>query len=112
MTIQDNGPGLSEEALRRICERFYRANADLAQSSSSAEITRIGGAGLGMAIVQNIARHHGATLQITNRPSETAERDGLSVCLSFSRLALASSEPENTANIPNTRSSPHQLKGS
>lgn len=112
VTIQDNGPGLSEEALRRICERFYRANADLAQSSSSAEITRIGGAGLGMAIVQNIARHHGATLQITNRPSETAERDGLSVCLSFSRLAVSGSEPENTANEPNTRSSPHQLKGS
>ncbi|MGL5371473.1 MAG: hypothetical protein ACRDBF_10695, partial [Plesiomonas shigelloides] len=97
--------------LRRICERFYRANADLAQSSSSVEITRIGGAGLGMAIVQNIARHHGATLQITNRPSETAERDGLSVCLSFSRLALASSESENTANVPNTRSSPPQLNG-
>lgn len=94
VTIQDNGPGLSEEALRRICERFYRANADLAQSPASSEMTRVDGAGLGMAIVQNITRHHGAILQITNRPSDTAERSGLIVSLSFSRFTTLSNEPE------------------
>lgn len=45
--VEDNGPGLPPEELSKIFERFYRAS------------DAPGGAGLGLAIVQEIAHRHG-----------------------------------------------------
>jgi two-component system, OmpR family, sensor histidine kinase TctE len=45
--VEDNGPGLSPEHRERMFERFYRAS------------DAPGGAGLGLAIVQEIAQRHG-----------------------------------------------------
>jgi two-component system, OmpR family, sensor histidine kinase TctE len=47
LEVEDNGPGLAYETRARIFERFYRAS-DLP-----------GGAGLGLAIVQEVAQRHG-----------------------------------------------------
>lgn len=53
LVVEDTGKGISSDALPRVFERYYRA-ADAAQSQ------RVG-AGLGLAIVQSIARLHGGT---------------------------------------------------
>lgn len=51
LRIIDNGPGVSDEELKRIFDRFYR------KAGSHAD-----GSGLGLAIVTEIARLHGAAI--------------------------------------------------
>jgi two-component system, OmpR family, sensor histidine kinase TctE len=53
--VEDNGPGLPHQELGKIFERFYRSS----QTS--------GGAGLGLAIVQEIAQRHGGFAQARPR---------------------------------------------
>lgn len=56
LEVLDRGPGVSDDELRRLTERFFRG------SSPGAE-----GSGLGLAIVRRIAELHGAELSIANR---------------------------------------------
>lgn len=52
IAISDTGPGLSEEALRRVGEAFYTTKAD--------------GLGLGLSISKSIIESHGGQLLISN----------------------------------------------
>ena len=60
-TVEDNGIGMSEEALKRATERFYRAN--------SGE----GGFGLGLGIVAEIVDFYGLKLQIQSEEGAGTE---------------------------------------
>ena len=55
--VIDHGPGVPEEALARLGERFFRGQPGKTE-----------GNGLGLAIVGRIAELHGATLKLVNRP--------------------------------------------
>ncbi len=58
VSIHDEGPGVPEEHLDAIFERFYRAD----ESRSRAE----GGAGLGLAIVKQLVEAHGGSVRAEN----------------------------------------------
>jgi two-component system sensor histidine kinase BaeS len=60
VTIEDDGPGLPEDALDRVFDRFSR----LDRSRSRA----YGGFGLGLAIVRHVAEAHGGGAFAGNRP--------------------------------------------
>jgi signal transduction histidine kinase len=56
--VRDSGPGLPEEALVQVFERFYRAD--------SSRTNRREGSGLGLAIAKAIVNAHGGTIKAVN----------------------------------------------
>ena len=60
VSVLDEGPGIPEEDLAHIFDRFYRAQRSRDRST--------GGAGLGLAIVRAIADAHAGELSAANRP--------------------------------------------
>lgn len=56
--VRDRGPGIPEEHLDRVFERFYR----IPRMESGAN-----GTGLGLAIVKGVTRLHGGTITVANR---------------------------------------------
>ena len=60
LSVEDSGPGLSDEAQARIFERFYRAETSRSR--------RGGGSGLGLAIVHTLVELHGGRVEARNRP--------------------------------------------
>lgn len=56
LTVKDNGPGIPQNELARIGERFYRVD--------KARNRRNGGSGLGLSIVRQIVHLHGGTWTI------------------------------------------------
>jgi two-component system sensor histidine kinase TctE len=68
LEVEDNGIGIPESQREKVLERFHRVEGSPG-----------GGCGLGLAIVQEIARIHGATLEITAPPAGR----GTLVCISF-----------------------------
>ncbi len=61
--VRDEGPGLPDGFAERAFDRFSRADEARGHDGSSA-----GGAGLGLSIVETIARAHGGSAGIGNRP--------------------------------------------
>ena len=62
--VQDFGPGIPEEHLPRLTERFYRVDVGASREMK--------GTGLGLAIVKHILTRHGARLAVESRPGEGA----------------------------------------
>lgn len=60
--VLDSGPGIAQEHIPRLTERFYRI--DRSRSSET------GGTGLGLAIVKHVTQRHGAELQIDSQPGQ------------------------------------------
>ncbi|GHA57162.1 ATP-binding protein [Streptomyces anthocyanicus] len=59
VTVTDRGPGIPDDALPYVFDRFYKADAARPRS---------GGSGLGLAIAHENAALHGGTLAAANRP--------------------------------------------
>lgn len=70
LSVIDEGPGVNESYLDKVCERFFRLD------------TKTYGSGLGLGIVKQIAFLHEATVVLSNRIPQ-----GLRVDVSFPSLA-------------------------
>lgn len=62
--VKDQGPGIAQEHLPRLTERFYRVDRSRSRDT--------GGTGLGLAIVKHVAQRHGAELLIESVPGHGA----------------------------------------
>lgn len=60
IAVSDNGPGIPENQLGHIFERFVRGDAGLTQ--------RVGGTGLGLAIAKSLVELHGGTIEAQSTP--------------------------------------------
>ena len=58
VVVRDHGPGISQEDLPKIFDRFYR----------SREARGMPGSGLGLAIVAQVAAEEGGSVSATNAP--------------------------------------------
>jgi two-component system sensor histidine kinase MprB len=76
LQVRDHGPGFSAEDRPRVFDRFYR----------SAAARSMPGAGLGLAIVREVAEAHGGTVE-----AENAQDGGAVVRLSLNGAARANS---------------------
>jgi two-component system sensor histidine kinase MprB len=68
VTVRDHGPGIDEEDLPHVFDRFYRSTAARGRP----------GSGLGLAIVRQVAVAHGGTVV-----AERAEGGGTLITLSL-----------------------------
>lgn len=64
VVVADSGPGMSQEQVAHVFERFYRTDGSRARAS--------GGVGLGLSIVSAVAEAHGGSVSATSRPGEGA----------------------------------------
>jgi len=60
MEFADSSPGVTDEQLTKLCERFYRTEGSRNRAS--------GGSGLGLAICANIVTAHGGRLDVGHSP--------------------------------------------
>jgi two-component system, OmpR family, phosphate regulon sensor histidine kinase PhoR len=61
LSVSDEGPGIPEEDISRVFERFYRVDKSRARDP--------GGTGLGLAIVKHLVELHGGEVRAENRAS-------------------------------------------
>jgi signal transduction histidine kinase len=94
IAVTDNGPGINDSEKTKVVERFYRGDASRGTP----------GVGLGLSLVQAVAKLHGGTLELSNRDP------GLCVVLvlacgeshAASESPAAASERASSAALPNT----------
>lgn len=65
LRVIDDGPGIPEEHLHRLFERFYRIDKGRTRDA--------GGTGLGLAIVKHIMQSHGGTVAVQSTPEKGCE---------------------------------------
>ena len=62
--VSDDGPGLGDEELDHVFERFWRAQ--------SGETQAVGGTGLGLAIAKSLVELHGGSISARSEPGKGA----------------------------------------
>ena len=78
LSVRDDGVGIPEKDLPRVCERFYRVDKDRSRNS--------GGTGLGLAIVKHLVRRYDGELDIRSKPGEGST---FTVCIPIQRTKRA-----------------------
>jgi signal transduction histidine kinase len=96
IAVTDDGPGISDTEKAKVIERFYRGDASRGTP----------GVGLGLSLVQAVAKLHGSLLELTDRSP------GLQVVLRIPPDAAptaaqsAAADPRQTALIPSVPATP------
>ena len=75
ISVSDQGPGIPEQHIPRLFERFYRVDKSRSRN--------IGGTGLGLAIVKHIVHIHGGEISVVNN-------GGAGSCFSITLSSLTS----------------------
>jgi signal transduction histidine kinase len=65
VSIQDNGPGLTEEQQRHVFDRFWRSDAARSRNE--------GGSGLGLTIARSIVEAHGGSISVASQTGSGTE---------------------------------------
>ena len=60
--VQDSGPGIAEDELELVFERFYRSDPSRQRNE--------GGSGLGLAIAKSIVEKHDGRIWVESKPGE------------------------------------------
>jgi two-component system, OmpR family, sensor histidine kinase BaeS len=79
--VADTGPGIPEDELDHIFDRFYRGR-----------LARAGGSGIGLTVVRQLVEAHGGTVTAANRPS-----GGATFAVRLPLLARAAASPRASA---------------
>ena len=58
LSVEDTGPGIPEEQLNKICERFFTHREGTAEEDASS--------GLGLFIVKQVVEAHGGKVSVSN----------------------------------------------
>ncbi|MGI9471911.1 MAG: ATP-binding protein [Rubripirellula sp.] len=77
LVVEDNGVGIPKSEQKRIFERFYRVE--------KSRDTEVGGTGIGLSIVKNLAMTQGGEVRVSSKPGEGARFE---VLLPVSRESL------------------------
>jgi len=77
LDVRDRGPGIAEDDLPRVFDRFYRAPA----------ARGLPGSGLGLAIVRQVAETHAGTVHAANNPD-----DGARLSIELPALTMTAAE--------------------
>jgi signal transduction histidine kinase len=85
IAVTDDGPGIPENQLDHIFERFTRGDAGLTQ--------RVGGTGLGLAISKSLVELHGGTIAVDSTP-------GAGSRFSFRLPAVSTTSPSGSDHAP------------
>jgi signal transduction histidine kinase len=107
ISVADDGPGIPDAELDRVFERFHRTSASRA--------ARLGGAGLGLAIVRAIVEAHGGEVSVANAGIDGGARFELRLS-GFGRLITKSANaagrhPKTEIPAP-TAATPRRSAGS
>jgi two-component system, OmpR family, sensor histidine kinase MprB len=85
LEVRDHGPGIAEQDLPRVFDRFYRAPAARGRP----------GSGLGLAIVRQMAEAHGGSVHAANEPE-----GGARLTLELPSLAMTTAELTAAHGVP------------
>jgi signal transduction histidine kinase len=84
VSVSDNGPGVSDGEKARVVQRFYRGDASRGTP----------GVGLGLSLVQAVAKLHGSALELLDRSP------GLQVLLTFPADGVAVARTSQATEAP------------
>jgi two-component system, OmpR family, sensor histidine kinase MprB len=96
LQVRDHGPGIAEEDLPRVFDRFYRSPVARAQP----------GSGLGLAIVRHFAETHGGAVHAANAPG-----GGALLTLELPAVPMTEAELEACASGGALHQAPRLLSG-
>jgi hypothetical protein len=86
--VADDGPGIPDEEKPKVAQRFYRGDTSRGTP----------GVGLGLSLVQAVAKLHGGTLELADNHPGLRARLGLAAALLSGRPRIATPEARSEAN--------------